>query len=115
LALESLAAAIERLEARGFVHSLRAGAGALRVVGGGERHAPEDLRIDEIVRFEGDTDPAEELVLFALSAPDGSPLGTYAALFGPATPPEDAEVVRRLGARRRRRPGVDAGRGSGGG
>lgn len=97
---ESLAGALERLELRGFAHSLRARAGWLRVVGSGERHAPEALGIDEIVRFEGDTDPAEELVLFALRGPDGSPLGTYATMFGPATLPEDAEVIRRLGARR---------------
>lgn len=96
---ESLAGAIERLEQRGFKHSLRARAGVMRVVGTRESHAPESLAIDEIVRFEGDTDPAEEVVLFALSGPDGAPLGTYAAMFGPATPPEDAEVMRRLGGR----------------
>lgn len=114
MALESLASAIERLEARGFERSLRARDRVLRVVGSGESHAPEDLVIDEIVRFEGDTDPAEELVLFALRGPDGAPLGTYAAVFGPATLPEDAEVLPRLGARTRRRPGVDAGTRSGG-
>ena len=96
---ESLAGALARLEARGFLHSLRARAGALRVVETGESHAPEDLAIDEIVRFEGDTDPAEELVLFALRGPDGAPLGSYASMFGPATPAEDAEVMRRLGGR----------------
>ena len=93
---ETLAAALERLGARGFEHSLRAQAGWLRVVGTGERHAPEALAIDEIVRFEGETDPAEEVVLFALRAADGSPLGTYAAMFGPATLPEDAAVIPRL-------------------
>jgi hypothetical protein len=103
MALESLVDAIERLEARGFRHSLRARDGALRVVGTGERHVPDELAIDETVRFEGETDPDEELVLFALRAVDGSPLGTYAVQFGPATLREDAEVVRRLGSRSRPR------------
>lgn len=98
--IESLASAIERLGQRGFTRSLRAQDGSLRVVGTGRAHAPEDLSIDEIVRFEGETDPDEELVLFALAGPDGRPVGTYTALFGPATPSEDADVIPRLGGSR---------------
>jgi len=99
---ESLAAALERLARRGFRHSLRASAGGLREAESGARHAPESLAVDEIVRFEGETDPDEEVVLFALRGADGFPLGTYAAMFGPATPPEDVAVIRRLrvGSRR---------------
>jgi hypothetical protein len=102
MALESLSSAIARLEARGFRHSLRARRGVLRIVETDETLDPEKLRVDEIVRFEGETDPAEELVLFALRGPDGAPLGTYATMFGPATPPDDAAVVRRLGGSWRR-------------
>jgi len=102
MALESLSSAIARLEAKGFRHSLRARRGALRIIETDETLDPEALQIEEIVRFEGETDPAEEVVLFALRAPDGAPLGTYATMFGPATPPEDAAVVRRLGGGWRR-------------
>ena len=109
MALESLAQAIARLEERGFRHSLRARCGELRVVDSGEDYAPEDLEIDEIVRFEGETDPAEEVALFALRGPDGAPLGTYASMYGPATPPEDAVVVRRLRRARPHRVATDAG------
>jgi hypothetical protein len=97
MALESLIDAIERLAARGFSRSLRARGGVLEVVETGASHEPEALAIDEIVRFEGESDPAEELVLFALLGSDGTPLGTYASLYGPATSPEDAEVIHRLG------------------
>ena len=103
MALETLSQAMARLERRGFRHSLRARCGELRAVDSGETFAPEDLEIDEIVRFEGETDPAEEVALFALLGPDGAPLGTYSSMYGPATPPEDAAVVQRLrGARSRR-------------
>jgi hypothetical protein len=94
--LESLSAAIARLAARGYRLSLRARAGALRVVETGDVIEPEKLEVGEIVRFEGITDPAEEVVLYALKGPDGNPLGTYTSMYGPATPPEDAEVLRRL-------------------
>jgi hypothetical protein len=95
--LESFAHAIERLRGRGFERSLRARHGMLEVVETGTSLAPESLAIDEIVRFEGETDPAEELVLFALLDAAGAPLGTYAALYGPSTSAEDAEVIHRLG------------------
>jgi len=97
MALETLADAIERLGARGFGRSLRARGGVLEVVETGAIHEPEALAIDEIVRFEGETDPAEELVLFALRGADGAPLGTYASIYGPATGPDDADVIHRLG------------------
>jgi hypothetical protein len=96
VSLESLAEAIARLGRRGFQYSLRAHDGALRVVETGDLLDPEKLAIDEIVRFEGTTDPAEELVLFALKGPDGAPIGTYTSMYGPGTPPEDAEVMHRL-------------------
>ena len=107
MALETLSQAMARLEARGFRRSLKAGRGGLRVVETHESLDPEALQIDEIVRFEGETDPAEEVVLFALRGPDGAPLGTYATMFGPATPPDDAKVVRRLRGGWRK-VGVDA-------
>ena len=88
LALESLLDAITRLAARGFRQSLRARDGALRVIETGDLIEPEKLQIVEIVRFEGETDPAEELVLFALTGPGGEPLGTYTALYGPGTSPK---------------------------
>jgi hypothetical protein len=97
VALETLIDAIERLGARGFRRSLRARGGMLEVVETGARFEPEALAIDEIVRFEGESDPAEALVLFALRGSDGAPLGTYASLYGPATSPEDADVIHRLG------------------
>ncbi len=97
MALETLTEAIERLGGRGFKLSLRARGGVLQVVETGASHEPEALAIDEIVRFEGESDPSEALVLFALLGSDGAPLGTYVALYGPATSPEDADVIHRLG------------------
>jgi hypothetical protein len=97
--LESLTDAIRRLGRRGFTHALRAEHGALRDLATGESHAPELLEIDEVVRFEGESDPDEQAVLFALRSARGTPLGTYSAVFGAAMPPEDGEVVRRLGSK----------------
>lgn len=98
--LETMSAALRRLAARGFTHELVADDGRLRDVVTGERHDPELLAIAETVRFEGASDPDEQAVLFALEASPGRPLGTYATAYGPAMPPENAPIVRRLGLKR---------------
>jgi hypothetical protein len=71
--------------------------GLIRDLVTGIAYEPEHVRVDEVVRFEGDSDPDEQAVLFALSSPAGIPLGTYVSVFGPGIPSEDSEVVRRLG------------------
>lgn len=95
---ETFSEAIERLDRRGFSHSLRAEGGRLHDLVTDEFFDPESLGVDEIVRFEGDSDPDEQAVLFALRSPRGGALGTYSAVYGPSMPPEDGDVVRRLGA-----------------
>lgn len=94
---ESLSKALQRLAALGFTRGLRAEQGRLRDLATGEVYDPELLGIAEVIRFEGESDPDEQAVLFALRSPAGTALGTYSVVFGPATPPEDAQVIRRLG------------------
>jgi len=96
---ESLSDAIQRLSDRGFTHALRAEHGRLRDLATGDFYDPDFLEIDALVRFEGESDPDEQAVLFALRTSQGTPLGTYSAVFGAAMPPEDGEVVRNLGRR----------------
>ena len=50
------------------------------------------MRIEEIVRFEGASDPGDESILFALSCPCGH-AGLYSAPYGPDATPEDIAVV----------------------
>ena len=95
--LESLSQALQRLAERGFRHDFRAEDGRLRDLETRESYDPELLEIDEVVRFEGESDPDEQAVLFALRSPGGIALGTWSVVFGAAMPPDDGEVVRRLG------------------
>ena len=97
--VESLSDALKRFATSGFHHDFRVDHGKLRDLATGEAYDPEVLEIDETVRFEGESDPDEQAVLFALRSPRGSPLGTYSTVFGPAMPPDEVDVVRRLGAK----------------
>lgn len=94
--METLTEAVERLEQRGFRESFRAEEDALRAVGLDRCFRPEDLVVEEQVRFEGTSDPADETILFALRSADGAVRGLFVAHFGLGVEPRAAEIVRRL-------------------
>lgn len=97
--MESLRDAIGRLERRGYVESFRAGSrGMLHAAqDDGRTFAPEDLIIEEVVRFEGPTDPEEQAVIFALRSDDGRVRGTFVTTYGPPVDPNNAAAIERLG------------------
>lgn len=91
-----LARTLTRLSESGYHVSLRVSNGKVVELGSGLTHDPEELHVDEMIRFDCDTDPNEQALVFALSDADGKPLGTYTVAYGPETPPEDAAIVTRL-------------------
>lgn len=97
--METLIDALARLAAAGFRDSFRVLGGALWAIEASRAIAPEQLVLVETVRFEGDSDPQDELVLFALRAEDGSLSGTWLVSYGAHTDGESAGVMRRLGRR----------------
>jgi hypothetical protein len=94
--METLRDAIARLERAGYMEALRAHPGGFREVGTGRIHPPESMIVDEIVRFEGESDPEDEAVLFALRSHDGSLRATFVATYGPTSDPISAPLIRRL-------------------
>ena len=94
--METLAQAVGRLKAAGYEDDFRAERGGLRGLRTGCLHEPESLVIEEIVRFEGASDPGDGAVLFAVRCEVHGARGTYVVAFGPYVDPLDAEMVRRL-------------------
>lgn len=97
-----LAASIDRLTAAGYTDSFKAEPQGVRAFRAGCLHPPERLRVVEVLRFEGPTNPDDEAILFALECEEHGTRGTYAVPYGPQTPAADAEALRRL----RRQPAV---------
>ena len=94
--METLTDAIARLRAKGFVLDFSAvPGGLLRCTECGMEFDPATVNIDEIVRFEGESDPGDESILFALSGPCGH-LGLYSAAYGADATPEDIAVAAAL-------------------
>jgi hypothetical protein len=59
-----------------------------------------EFDIDEVYRFEGDTDPADETILFAVSSTDGTIKGTLVDAYGAYSDTASEELVSKLNIRR---------------
>jgi len=94
--METLREALARLERRGFEHAFRATADGRLALPEQPSIAPEDLVVVETVRFEGQSDPEDQAVLFALRSRDGRVQGTFVTSFGPHTDPDSAAAIHRL-------------------
>jgi len=101
MAMENLARAVESLTAAGYQDDFRAERGGLRALRTGRLHEPEMLDIDEVVRFEGATDPDVEAV-FAVNSEMYGTKGTYVVSCGTYVDPFHAVMLRRLTDGRRR-------------
>lgn len=94
--MDTLSDAIRRLQADGYTGNWFANAQHhLECNESGETIDPAEVLIDHIMRFEGQSDPGDMAILFALRTPSGS-RGTYSAPFGSDTTPEDADVIARM-------------------
>lgn len=97
--METLSQAVDRLEAQGYAQAFRALPHGMLAPDGGEPVAPESLVVDEVVRFEGESDPEDQAVLFALRSSDGAVQGTFVASYGVQSDPLCALAVQRLDVR----------------
>jgi len=91
--MDTLSDAIRRLQADGYTGNWYAlGDRTLHCDESGEAIDPTTVEIDHILRFEGQSDPGDASILFALQTPSGS-RGIYSAPYGAQTPREDADVI----------------------
>jgi hypothetical protein len=94
--METLLEATQRLRRCGFDEDFAATApGQLWCDGCGKNHDPADMVVDEIVRYEGASDPDDQTILLALDSACGR-RGLFSAAFGPTAPAREAEVLQRL-------------------
>jgi len=91
--MDTLSDAIARLQAEGYTGNWFATDDhLLECSESGATADPATVTIEHTVRFEGQSDPDDEAILFALSEPGGR-RGVYSAPFGPAMPAADAAVI----------------------
>jgi len=61
----------------------------------GAEFDPADVTVDHVLRFEGQSDPDDEMIVFAVRGPCGH-AGIYSAAYGPYQSPEDTAVISKL-------------------
>jgi hypothetical protein len=107
MAMETEQQAIARLRAAGYEYEFEMVEDGIRCPECDQVVAPEEVRIDETVRFEGSSNPSDEAVVFALSSGPCGHKGTLTSAFGPSVGGEVADVFRRLGRHGRAAPSGD--------
>ena len=94
--LETVTDALTRLRAEGFRNDFYATEqGELACSGCLQTMDPGGMQVHETVRFEGDSNPDDQDIVFALSCSSGCK-GVYSAAYGPSTPPNDTAVLHKL-------------------
>ena len=54
---------------------------------------PDLAQVDHVYRYEGPSDPDEEAIVLALSCPVCGAKGTLVSGYGPATDPDDIDLI----------------------
>ncbi len=80
---ETVTQAISELEKRGYKVNFNLSAGHLAWVEHGMNLNPDEFNIDEVYRFEGETDPGDEMVVYAISSDSKGLKGVLVNAFGP--------------------------------
>ena len=94
--MATVSEATRELQAEGYTGNWFAAEGGRLVCGecGGE-FDPADVTVDRVLRFEGQSDPDDEMIVYAVQGPCGD-RGIYSAAYGPYQSPEDAAVISKL-------------------
>lgn len=94
--LETVTDALRRLRSAGYTADFSAtDDGELACSSCDRTMKPAEAHVDETIRFEGDSNPDDEDIVFALRCL-GACRGTYTAAYGSTAPPNDTNVLRQL-------------------
>jgi len=84
------------LASTGFEEALIADNGELRSSDSEQRFDPAELSVAAVYRFEGESDPGDGSILFALASVDGEPVGVFTAAYGPSVSPTEETIISSL-------------------
>lgn len=80
--LKTLAECMNTLKSKGFTKDFQVTSTGLKAMDGEKCYSPEQVHIVDFFRFEGDSDPADMSILYAIETSDGTK-GTLSDAFGP--------------------------------
>jgi hypothetical protein len=95
--MRPLSYCLDKIVENGYPHELQIGKQDAWFVENGPRYQPEDLLIEKVFRFEGESDPADLSVLYAIKAKDqtrGYLVNAYGTYSSEDNPNYDAFVLK---------------------
>ena len=95
--------AVELLRAEGYADDFELVGDQLRSEGGNSPCPVDQADVERLYRFEGPSDPGDEMIVFGIRDPATGVRGTLAAAFGPSADPALAAHLSHLGTRFRDR------------
>lgn len=97
---DTLTEAIDALRKEGYTEDFNLAETCLECQGTHTRIEPEELSIDSVFRFEGNTDPDDEMILYAISSAKHKLKGVLVNAYGAYSEPISEELARKLAIRR---------------
>ncbi|MEO6627645.1 MAG: phosphoribosylpyrophosphate synthetase [Aquihabitans sp.] len=98
---DTVTEALVALRAEGYTVQFQLIDGALQCDEHGAGCAVSDAQVDRLFRFEGDSDPGDEMVVFALTDPVTGARGVLATAFGLSADPDILDHLVGLSTRHR--------------
>jgi hypothetical protein len=80
---ETVTEAVELLASRGYSSDFRFADRSIECRVCGRAHAPVDVAVGDLFRFEGPSDPADEAIVIALECPHCGAKGVLVSAYGP--------------------------------
>ena len=98
-AFDTVTEAITDLTKRGYDDQLILARNCLVCEAKQQRLEPDQFTIDEFYRFEGDSNPDDEMIVYAISSKDGNVKGTLVNAFGMYADSANDNLISKLNVR----------------
>ena len=99
-AYDTVTEALGNLWERGYTASFKLHTDCLYCHDNQIRLSPNEFNIDELYRFEGNTDPSDETIIYAISSTNGNIKGTLVNAYGAYGDTASEELVSKLKIKR---------------
>jgi hypothetical protein len=96
MSYDTLSEAIAELKKEGYTEDLNIEHDAIICKDGTLKIFKDDFVVDKFFRFEGDSDPADEAILYAISSPKNHIKGVLVNGYGISSEPIANEMVEKL-------------------
>lgn len=93
---DTLFVALNSLKERGFTKDFNIAFDKLICTDSNECLNPHEFRIIETYRFEGETNPSDEAVLYAIESIDGTTKGVFVSAYGVYADAMSDEMIQKL-------------------